>query len=210
MIALDILTQACQILGLDDMTEHRYVRNVSKTLVEQDENGEDVVVVVNDSVIQANVPHVRKMMDLLRVVVSEMAVEYLDLTAECRMQTVDSCGENIIDLTGIPNIVKVLRVKDSANRRVEYTNADNHISVALAGEYTVVYRYKPVFGSVTDVVPEYFFDVSTVVYGICAYYCLQQSLFDEYDRFMEIYKRKLENTRPLKKSVSMACRSWNE
>lgn len=210
MIALDILTQACQILGMDEMTEHKYVRNVSKTLIEQDENGEDVVVVVNDSVIQEHVPHVRKMMDLLRVVVSEMAVEYLDLTAECRIHTVDQGGKNIIDLTGIPNIAKVLRVKDATNRRVEYTNADNHIVVALAGEYTVVYRYKPIFSSVTDVVPEYFFDVSTVIHGLCAYYCLQQSLFDEYERFMEIYKRKLENTRPLKKSVSMACRRWNE
>lgn len=210
MIVLDILTQACQMLGLDEMTEHKYVRNVSKTLTELREDGKYSVTVVDDSVIQENVPYVRKMLDLLKVVTNEMAVEYMDLTAECHMQTIDSDGKYVLDMSSIPNIVKVLRVKNVHGKRVEYTNADNNIVVATAGEYTVVYRYKPIFDSVTDIVPEYFFDVGTAIYGICAYYCLQQSLFDEYDRYMEIYKYKLENTRPLKKSVSMACRSWNE
>ncbi len=120
------------------------------------------------------------------------------------------CYDNFIPLRSIPNVFKVIAVKND-NGYVKFSIINNAIKLKENGLYTVIYYQNPEINSILDEVDNNQGRISDDVFlfGLNAYYSLANGLYAEYNVYNAQYIERLSQIKNLK-VFSMPCRSWNE
>lgn len=191
----DIVLRCARLLNLKEICENEDYYKLGYV-----EDG----VIFTDSEMLRTIPVIRNMLECLNLVVAELATDYIRIEREREIKSV----YKKIPKSQLHQLVKVLEVK-CGHGNAKFKFLEGIINLDHDDTYTVRFLYAPQYGSLLENVDEVTFlaGVDTVVYGVCAYYCLSNAIFDEYQLYYEKYSDKLKKLQK-ERLIKMPMRKW--
>ena len=148
---------------------------------------------------------VHELLRCFNVVENELALDYLPLYAETEVETTTG----VVQYESLPfSIVRVLRVRDSADESVKYTLFPTYLK-ASAGKLTIAYTYAPQTKTLEDE-SDYQLQASKrlFAYGIAAEYALAQGAFEDAGIWDKKYKDALTAAYRARPCKILRSRRW--
>ncbi len=182
MYVLMVIKDALNLLGLNIELEQ-------VTKLEQAEEGN-----LQDELFKEE--KVKQLYSLLNLSIRELCTNYLPLTMEQEVKS-DNCK---IKLSELKNFIRVLQVKLN-NKIVKHKIINHNLVLPIDGNFVVKYVGYPKISSINDTIELDMANTDVVVLGLCAYYCLANGMFDEFNRFNSEYREKAEKVKEMKTFV---------
>lgn len=201
MKVIDILSEACSLLGLtEELKSLQNLKfqheNLSPELSEETENNlSEEEILKND--------YVNKLFILLKFSLRELCTNYLNVTT---LKEVES-KNNQIEISSLNNYIRLQQVTKN-NKLVKTKLIGNIIYLPENGKFSVNYFTFPTITSVFDNISNlgiHNFDV--IITGLCAYFCLAYGRFDEFNNFHNQYAERAESLKTLK-NFTLPSRRW--
>lgn len=204
MIVKDIIKKVAKILEIKEILEDEYLDSVGDTVsITEDEVTSDVLI-TSEWLFERN-STLDKVFDLVNLVFGELGSEYMNIISQ---KTCDSDADGKIDYADLPCFLRATKVFDIDEHKVRFEMFENYLKMEDSGTYTVFYKIKPKFSKIEDEnYDEQYFDFDIVVYGVCAFFCLTNALFDEHEIYMNIYKDKLSKISNIR-NFYLPSRRW--
>lgn len=137
---------------------------------------------------------------------SEIAQEYLPLTAECE---VCATGGKFYFENMPKRVSRIVSVRDKEGNEVRFKTRTLYCETGKDGDYTVEYRYLP--ETVTadgDCEVDPSVCSKTVALAACAEYCMINGMYEQSEGFAERFRQDMRAlTRPVR-TVGIKARRW--
>ena len=185
MKIVDILIESAQLLGLNDEFE------ILHDATTENEN----VVLENEKIL--------KMFNLLKYSIRELCSNYVPVTTDCKISTVDMK----YPVGALTNFIRVQNVFENGEV-VKFKIINRNIVFERDGEYVVRYSTYPEILTMFDEIDFLqSFSPDVMVLGLCAYFSLAYGMFTEFEEFHEKYISKAESIKTLR-VFDLPCRRW--
>ena len=188
MTVLDLIKKSAVILNIDEIS------NASLNTVTAE----------NESTILENNVALKRLYELTKVMLNEIATYYMPIIKTVELNSTDKK----ISLTNCSNILRVVGVKKD-DVFVKFYITDGSIVIKEDGHYSVIFAQTPVVSSLLNDANMFGENVSDdlLVDGLNSYYCLACGLFKEFSLYNEKYSKKLTKLRSLP-IFNLPSRSW--
>lgn len=137
---------------------------------------------------------------------SEIAQEYLPLTAECE---VHAKGGRFYFEDMPKRVSKIVSVRDKEGNKVRFRTRTLYCETGRDGDFTVEYRYLPesvMADGDCEVDPSV--SSKTVALAACAEYCMINGMYEQSEGFAERFRQDMRTlTRPVG-TVELKARRW--
>ncbi len=192
MLVKDVIKQAAFLLDKEALLQYL------------DTPSEDVSTAFTDEEIADFEKTVNSLLRCFNIVENEVAIDYLPLTAEARMESEDG---KLLFTAFARSMVSVLSVTDEYGNPVGYAVYPEYVKTQK-GKVVVTYSYAPEMKALTSEsdfsrIPERIFS-----YGVACEYCLIGGLYDEAVVWDKKYKDALLCAQSLSRPRVIRSRRW--
>lgn len=176
----DVFIKCARLLNISEIYDNDDIINIGETI--------DNKVIFNDHLIK-EMKSVGKMLEFLNLCLCEIAHDhYLFIDT----YTTSTSQGTVIFVNQMLPIIKILKVSCKCGDQ-KFTFHIDKIKVDHSDVYTITYAYLPYYFSlVHEVKVRHQCGLDTLIFGICAYYCLSEGMYDEYQIYYKKYKERME------------------
>ncbi len=185
MKILDVIRQSADLLGLD----------TERDLLSEAEESDETSLLENAKIAQ--------LFNLLKFSIQELCANHLFYYVYQDFTT----SNKKFSLSTLTNYLKTDAVYRGENK-VKFRIFNRHLLLNEDGNYTIKYSSYPSINSIFDDV-DFVTSISidVMVYGLCAYYCLANGMFEDFDSYYDKYISKANALKEMK-IFDLPTRSW--